>query len=151
MPSIKLEKLDIIPVIVDTTNLFTDDKIIINFESEASEAIVEADTSQLRRMLINMIRNSIQANATDIAIRLTTKNDNYSLIIVDNGKGISDKIKGKIFEINFTTKEKGMGLGLKLARRYLEGVNGKIHLMESSSSGTTFEITIPKYNSSDNV
>ncbi|MFB3057590.1 MAG: ATP-binding protein, partial [Ignavibacteriaceae bacterium] len=151
MPSIKLEKLDIVPVIVDTSNLFTDDKIIINFESEASEAIVEADTSQLRRMLINMIRNSIQANATDIAIRLTTKDDNYSLIIVDNGKGISDKNKEKIFEINFTTKEKGMGLGLKLARRYLEGVNGKIHLIKSSSSGTTFEIIIPKYNSSDNV
>jgi len=151
MPSIKLEKLDIVPVIKDTTNLFIDDKINIDFESEASEAIVEADTSQLRRMLINMIRNSIQANATDIAIRLTIKADNISLIIVDNGKGISDEIKEKIFETNFTTKEKGMGLGLKLARRFLEGVNGNIHLVESSSSGTTFEITIPKYNSSDKV
>jgi len=151
MPSIKLEKLDIVPVIKDTTNLFIDDKINIDFESEASEAIVEADTSQLRRMLINMIRNSIQANATDIAIRLTIKADNISLIIVDNGKGISDEIKEKIFETNFTTKEKGMGLGLKLARRFLEGVNGKIHLVESDSSGTTFEITIPKYNFSDNV
>ena len=44
-----------------------------------------------------------------------------------------------------------MGLGLKLARRFLEGVNGKIHLVESGSSGTTFEITIPKYTSSENV
>jgi nitrogen fixation/metabolism regulation signal transduction histidine kinase len=151
MPSIKLEKLDIVPVIMDTTNLFTDDKINIDFESKALEAIVEADTSQLRRMLINMIRNSIQANATDIGIRLTTKDDNFSLIIVDNGKGISDEIKEKIFEINFTTKEKGMGLGLKLAKRFLEGVKGKIHLVESGSSGTTFEIIIPKYNSSENV
>ena len=74
-----------------------------------------------------------------------------TLIIVDNGEGISDEIKEKIFEINFTTKEKGMGLGLKLARRFLEGVNGKIHLVQSGSSGTTFEITIPKYNSSENV
>lgn len=151
MPSIKLEKLDIVPVIKDTTNLFTDDKINIDFESEVSEAIVEADISQLRRMLINMIRNSIQANATDIAIRLTFKADNYSLIIVDNGEGINDEIKEKIFDINFTTKEKGMGLGLKLARRFLEGVNGKIYLVESGSSGTTFEITIPKYNSSEDV
>ena len=151
MPSINLEKLDIIPVINDTTNLFTDDNINIDFDSETSEAIVEADTSQLRRMLINMIRNSIQANATDITINLKAKNDNYSLIIVDNGEGISDEIKDKIFEINFTTKEKGMGLGLKLARRFLEGVNGKIHLAESGSSGTIFEITIPKYTSSASV
>jgi signal transduction histidine kinase len=151
MPSIKLEKLDVVPVIKDTTNLFTDDKINIDFENEVSEAIVEADTSQLRRMLINMIRNSIQANATDITIRLTTKDDNYSLIIVDNGEGISDENREKIFEINFTTKEKGMGLGLKLARRFLEGVNGNIHLVESGSSGTAFEIVIPKYNSSENV
>ena len=151
MPSIKLEKLDVVPIINDTTNLFTDDKINIDFDSEASEAIVEADTSQLRRMLINMIRNSIQANATDITIRLKAKDDNYSLIIVDNGEGISYEIKDKIFDINFTTKEKGMGLGLKLARRFLEGVNGKIHLVESGSSGTTFEITIPKYNSPASV
>jgi two-component system nitrogen regulation sensor histidine kinase NtrY len=151
MPSIKLEKFDVVPIIKDTINLFIDDKIKIDFQSEALVAVVEADISQLRRMLINMIRNSIQANATDIAIRLTTKDDNYSLIIVDNGKGISDENKEKIFEINFTTKEKGMGLGLKLARRFLEGVNGNIHLVESGSSGTTFEITIPKYLSSENV
>jgi len=48
--------------------------------------------------------------------------------------------------MNFTTKEKGMGLGLKLARRFLEGINGKIVLVDSNPSGTSFEITIPKYN-----
>jgi len=151
MPSIKLEKIDVVPVIMDTINLFTDDKINIDFKTNSSEAVVEADTSQLRRMLINMIRNSIQASATEIKIRLTGNDDNYSLIIIDNGEGITDEIKGKIFEINFTTKEKGMGLGLKLARRFLEGVNGNIHLVESGSSGTTFEIIIPKYHSSENV
>jgi nitrogen fixation/metabolism regulation signal transduction histidine kinase len=151
MPSIKLEKLDVIPVIKDTINLFIDDKIKIDFESEVTEAIVEADTSQLRRMLINMIRNSIQANATNSTIKLTSNDDNYLIIIVDNGEGISEENKEKIFEINFTTKEKGMGLGLKLARRFLEGVNGKINLVQSGSSGATFEITIPKYLSSENV
>jgi signal transduction histidine kinase len=149
MPSINLEVLDFVPIINDTKNLFIDDNINIDFESEVSEAIVEADTSQLRRLLINMIRNSIQANATDIAIRLSQKSDDYSLILVDNGEGIDDLIKSKIFEINFTTKEKGMGLGLKLAKRFLEGINGKIHLVESGHLGTTFEIIIPKYISTE--
>ncbi len=151
MPSIKLEKLDIVAIITDAINLFIDDKIKIDFQSEVSEAVVEADISQLRRMLINLIRNSIQANSTNIQINLKSIDDNYSLIIVDNGEGISDENKEKIFEINFTTKEKGMGLGLKLARRFLEGVNGNIHLVKSDSSGTTFEISIPKYNTSKNV
>ena len=51
--------------------------------------------------------------------------------------------------MNFTTKEKGMGLGLKLARRFLEGINGKIVLVDSSPSGTSFEITIPKFYSEE--
>jgi len=67
------------------------------------------------------------------------------LIIVDNGTGIDDKYKNKIFEMNFTTKDKGMGLGLKLAKRFIESIHGKIQLIESGSPGTTFEITIPKY------
>lgn len=145
MPSIKLEIADIIPVIKDTLNLFTDDNITIDYESEESEVVVETDNSQFRRMLINMIRNSIQADATYISLRLLQKYENYSLIFVDNGKGIDEKFRDKIFEMNFTTKEKGMGLGLKLASRFLEGIKGKIALVETSSSGTTFEITIPKY------
>jgi signal transduction histidine kinase len=149
MPSIKLEVADIIPVIQDTTNLFTDDNIIIDFESEENEAIVESDNSQFRRMLINMIRNSIQAGATYISLRFSQKADIYSLIFVDNGDGIKEEFKNRIFDMNFTTKEKGMGLGLKLARRFLEGIKGKIVLVDSSSSGTTFEITLPKYNPND--
>ncbi|MFC2103099.1 ATP-binding protein [Bacteroidota bacterium] len=149
MPSIKLEVADVIPVIHDTLNLFTDDNIIIDFESEETKAVVESDNSQFRRMLINLIRNSIQAKATYISIRLSQKNDNYSLVLVDNGEGIKEESKSRIFEINYTTKKKGMGLGLKLAHRFVESINGRIVLVDSSPSGTTFEITIPKYYSND--
>ena len=144
MPSIKLEIFDTVPILRETINLFHDEKVNIDFDSEEKTALIEADASQVRRMVINLIRNSIQANATDISIRLIAKGDDYSITVVDNGEGIKDEYQNKIFEMNFTTKEKGMGLGLKLAKRFLEGVGGHIRLISTGPSGTTFEILIPK-------
>lgn len=150
MPSIKLEVLDIVPVVEDTINLFIDDKISFDFECEVIEAVVEGDKSQIRRMLINMIRNSIQANAKEVKVKLNLKQDDYSILISDNGEGINTRYKDKIFDMNFTTKEKGMGLGLKLVKRFLEGINGSITLVDSNTFGTKFEIIIPKYKSAQN-
>jgi signal transduction histidine kinase len=65
------------------------------------------------------------------------------IYIDDNGKGISTEYKHRIFEENFTTKIIGMGLGLKLAKKYLEDINGSIILVESSPNGTKFSIRIP--------
>ena len=151
MPSLKLEVMNLIPVIKDTINLFTDDKIDIKFNNLTSNPMVEADPSQLRRMIINLIRNSIQAKANQIKITLSKKNENYSLVTVDNGEGIKESNKSKIFDSNFTTKDKGMGLGLKLTKRFLESINGSITLLESTSEGTSFEILIPKHNTEKTV
>ena len=102
-------------------------------------------------MIINLIRNSIQAKANQIKITLSKKNENYSLVTVDNGEGIKESNKSKIFDSNFTTKDKGMGLGLKLTKRFLESINGSITLLESTSEGTSFEILIPKHNTEKTV
>ena len=100
--------------------------------------------SQFRRLFINLMRNSIQANANKIIITLTSDNNLFKLLVSDNGNGIPEIIRDKIFESNFTTKEKGMGLGLKLAKRFMEGINGSIILKENSGNGAVFEITIPE-------
>lgn len=143
MPKFKAEEMDFISVIKDTVNLFQDENIKITFIHSDDKAITEADQLQFRRLLINMIRNSIQAGATAINIELSPGNEYYEIVISDNGKGIAEEIKDKIFEADFTTKEKGMGLGLKLAKRYLEGINGSIRLADSAK-GAEFRITIPK-------
>ncbi|HVO73789.1 MAG TPA: ATP-binding protein, partial [Ignavibacteriaceae bacterium] len=144
MPNFKLEKIDLIPVIKDTVNLFQDENIKINLALSVNKAVAEADQAQLRRLLINMIRNSIQAGAAIINIHILPGDDSHKIIIADNGKGIPENNKEKIFEANFTTKEKGMGLGLKLAKRFLEGINGSIKLISTDGNGTVFEISIPK-------
>jgi signal transduction histidine kinase len=149
MPSLKLEEFDLVSIVSDTVHLFGEDEAKIKFQSESISVIVESDNSQLRRMFINLIRNSIQARASIISIKITTVNGFAIVDISDNGKGISPENQNKIFDSNFTTKEKGLGLGLKLIKRFLENTNGEIKLISSSLDGTEFRIRIPIKNQSD--
>jgi signal transduction histidine kinase len=143
MPSLNIEVIELLPVIMDTVNLFVDEKVKITIDSPLQSSDVEADRSHLRRMIINFIRNSIQANASKIAVSVAKTGAFYEIQIEDNGTGIPEDIQHKIFDTNFTTKAKGMGIGLKLSRRFLEGINGKIELIKSSPEGTIFRISIP--------
>lgn len=143
MPSLKFEEFDLIPIINDTIHLFGDEEAELKFTSSVDRVIVDSDNSQMRRMFINLIRNSIQAKAKVIIINLSTEN-NFSIIdISDDGIGVAPANQNKIFDTNFTTKEKGLGLGLKLIKRFLDNTGGEIKLLSSSGAGTVFRIKIP--------
>jgi len=144
MPSLKLEVVNLQEVIKDTINLFIEEEVKIIFNSNTDSSLIEADNNQLRRMIINLVRNSIQADADEIKIDLNSTDNNFILTFTDNGKGIPPSDRDKIFEPGFTSKEKGMGIGLKLTKRFLEGINGNIVLQETSEKGTIFRITIPQ-------
>ncbi len=140
MPSLKIETLDMLFVLNDTLNMYLREKISINIITDLNQAIIETDLSQLRRMFINLIRNAMQADATTIKIDLSADENKFVLLFSDNGKGINESEKDKIFDEHFTTKKQGMGLGLSLAKRFMTSINGEINLKSSSSEGTTFEI-----------
>lgn len=146
MPNINLETIDLIKSINEIILLFNDEKSKIYFNTTIKEALVSADNSQLKRVLINLIRNSIQANAKVIKINLESNSSDYVLHIIDNGKGIPFEFQNKIFETNFTTKKSGMGIGLKLSKKFIENINGKIYLEHSYSGNTSFVIELPKIN-----
>ena len=144
MPSLKIENVDMLSVLNDTANMYIREKASIKINTVLNEAIIEADLSQLRRMFINLIRNAMQADATIITTDLKASETNFIILFSDNGKGINDSEKEKIFDENFTTKNQGMGLGLSLAKRFMESIKGKISLQHSSPQGTTFEIVFPR-------
>ena len=144
MPNFKLETMDIIPIIKDALDLFVEENVEITFSNELKEAIVEADKFQLRRLIINMIRNSIQAEAENIILSLKKDEDSYKLVIDDDGKGIDPLHRDKIFEPGYTTKERGMGIGLKLSKRFIEGIGGTISLADKKEKGAKFRITFPQ-------
>ncbi len=144
MPNFNLETVNLIDVLNDTANLFVEEHINILINASRFQAIVEADTAQTRRLFINFIRNSIQASATRIEFKIEENEKDIIITISDNGTGIPDKVRHRIFEPSFTTKNKGMGIGLKLARRYIEGINGSIKVEDKNAPGAVFTITIPK-------
>ena len=144
MPRLKIEKINCIKTVNEALNLFAEDKLNIIFKSNLSECLVNADSEQFKRTIVNLIKNSKQAGADKIVLSLNEDELNYTLRIIDNGKGIKKEYLDKIFEPNFTTKQEGMGLGLSMARRYFNSTGGKIIIEETNGNGTTIKITLPK-------
>ncbi len=144
MPNLKLEKIDLVHTVEDSVNLFLQEKIKFEINKEKEIFEVKADKDQLKRTIINLIRNSIQAGADKITINISGKDEFVIFEFEDNGEGIPPQNIEKVFEHNFTTKEKGMGLGLKMAKKFIESIGGKIYVSEANSSGAKFVIHFKK-------
>jgi signal transduction histidine kinase len=124
--------------------------VSVSTEFQEDVPQVRADPIQLQQVILNLIKNAIDAIAigptTIKAIRLITTydgNSTVSLIIQDSGPGITHKNETQIFDPFFTTKPSGMGLGLSISRRIIEDHGGNVRLTETSSKGCIFEITLP--------
>ncbi|MGQ0375930.1 MAG: ATP-binding protein [Nitrososphaerota archaeon] len=108
-----------------------------------NDTTIKCDISKLKRVLSNLIINSIQAMNYHGTINIRTRDkDNQTVIeIEDTGNGIPENLMDKIFEPLFTTKEYGTGLGLKTCKNIIEQHKGKITFRNNP---TTFTITMPK-------
>lgn len=114
------------------------------------ECMVYADEKQLSRAFINLMNNALQAIPAQqqglITVSLSSANGNHSIKISDNGTGIDEEKKPKIFSPNFTTKSGGMGLGLAMVKNIVDSAGGKISFSSEKGSGTTFVIELPDIN-----
>jgi signal transduction histidine kinase len=114
---------------------------------------VVMDGRSLHRALMNLVSNAIDAcrddpnREKDHLVSLTTALEAGGLIrfeVQDNGSGMSDEVKGRIFSSFFSTKgPKGTGLGLLVTRKLIEENNGDIRVASQEGEGTTFEIRLP--------
>jgi two-component system, NtrC family, nitrogen regulation sensor histidine kinase NtrY len=111
-----------------------------------NDVLVYADRTHINRMLTNLILNGIQAVPENkyphISVYQSVHNNMVEIKIIDNGTGIGDDIKSKIFAPNFTTKTSGTGLGLAMCKRMAEQAGGNIYF-ETSGEGTTFFVELP--------
>ena len=147
----KLEKIDLKEIIENSVLLFNANENIdfsLNFNKNHT-IYIHGDKDQMLRVFNNLINNGIQAIPKDrqgiIKISVSENSDNYLISIVDNGTGISEDIREKIFEPNFTTKNTGMGLGLSMVKNILKNHNANIHFKTNVDICTEFLIDIPKY------
>ena len=145
----KLERTNIVNETQNTFNyLKTRTSRLINFTFDADEQdIYTLLNPQLFSWTIeNLAKNAIDAmkGKGNLNIHISQLEDQVFIRIKDNGKGIQKSNYKKIFEPGFSTKKRGWGLGLSLAKRIIEEYhNGKIHILSSEiNQGTTFEIKL---------
>ena len=147
MPAQQREVLNVVQVVKLSLDIFNEDYIIFN--SQEDEIIAKVDKTQLIRVVTNLVKNSIQSipensESPKIEVCVFSENNNVNITIEDNGKGIAEDTKAKIFEPKFTTKSSGMGLGLAMVKNIVETYNGSITFTSKLGKGTTFTVTLPK-------
>ncbi len=134
-----------------TIGLGVEPSKIIRFRMivEPTDLKVWVDPVQVQQVIINLIRNSVEAlESTDqpeIVVR-AKKRDNFAEISVqDNGSGIADNVRDSIFSAVMTAKAAGMGIGLSISRTIIEAQGGEIWLEETSPGLTDFRFTLPLF------
>ena len=108
--------------------------------------MIFADRNNLGRVFGNIIKNAIQAIGAkngSIEVALCRVGERYRVKITDNGCGIKEDDKKKVFFPNFTTKSSGMGVGLSVSHDIIQSIGGSITFNSEEGKGTVFTIDIP--------
>ena len=146
MPAQQNETLNVPKIVKLALDIFNERNII--FFTEEEEILAIFDRTQLIRVVTNLVKNALQASEENPQqrIEVSVKTDkNYACILIkDNGSGISEENKTRIFEPKFTTKSSGMGLGLGIIKTIIEAYKGTITFTSKEGEGTTFEVKFPK-------
>jgi signal transduction histidine kinase len=100
------------------------------------------------RVFINLVKNGLQSipdgRKGSIKISLQLEDEHNVLVTIkDNGKGIPDEIRDKLFQPNFTTKSGGMGMGLAISYNIVRSLGGKIWYHTTINEGTVFFVQLP--------
>ena len=144
LPVQKNEKIDLISTTKLCLEIFNDRNVV--FKSDLNKLEILFDRTNLIRIINNLVKNSIQAtnDVSEPKILVQVKKINKSALIeiIDNGLGIPNELKEKIFEPNFTTKTKGMGLGLSIIKNLITNYKGTISF-KSKKGETVFTIKLP--------
>ena len=150
MPVPRTEVFDLAAVVQKCADLYAgDERISLNAYIRLDKAAVVGDRQLMSRIITNLIINGVQSVPASrkpiINLRLY-KADTENVFIVevqDNGNGIPESLRNKIFVPNFSTKAGGSGLGLAMAKRGIEHANGNLWFESVTSKGTTFFLDLP--------
>lgn len=150
MPSTKRETVSLRNVLQNTVDLFSNfDRVKIHLKIQTEgAAYVTADKDQLVRVFNNLIKNAVQAipesERGTVRVILETEGGGYRVTVSDNGTGIDPEARDRIFMPNFTTKSRGMGLGLAMAKNIAESSGGTIRFESTPGEGSRFFVWLPR-------
>ncbi len=146
MPAQQNEILNVPKIVKLALDIFNENYII--FHSDKEEILAKFDRTQLIRVLTNLVKNATQAlqgiEDPKIVVSVEDEGEQVCISVSDNGVGISEENKDKVFEPKFTTKSSGMGLGLAMVKNLVETYNGSITFTSQKNKGTIFRVRFPK-------
>jgi len=123
-------------------------KIKVKTKINDNSSKIFADPTQLQQVFLNILLNSSEAMPNGGKITISTNNIDQKwveLVIKDNGPGLPRKIKENLFVPFTTTKPKGLGLGLSIVKRIIDGHNGQLKIESQKGKGTTTTIRLPLF------
>lgn len=120
----------------------------ITIETDWSESplMILIDFDKIKQAIFNIVKNAMESISGRGSITLSVEQEGKKwakITISDTGGGLSREEREQIFNPDYTTKEKGLGLGLALAHEIIQGHSGEIRVMSEPGTGTTFEILLP--------
>ncbi len=130
--------------VADLATLARDRGIVVHEVYADERMAVRASASELRVMVSTVLHNALDASPSGgvVTVRVAAHGDHAEIAIIDEGPGIPPELRRRVFELNFSTKQGGTGLGLALARREAERLGGRIEL-RPTARGTHMCIVLP--------
>jgi len=118
---------------------------VLAFVANNESLLARVDAAKLSQVVLNLVRNAVEAVTANghVSVELTSNHDTFTLRVKDDGGGIPLEAQARIYEPFFSTKEGGTGLGMSIVHSLVSLHGGTIEL-ESSTKGTSFELTIPR-------
>jgi len=138
-------------VLEDTLNnsllqdMVKNNKVAVEKEFDPAVSVVMADGTQIKEVFSNLCINAVQAMPNGGTLKISTRSGGtmVEIVIADTGAGISKENMRNLFTPFFTTKSKGLGLGLFIAREIVELHKGRIELSTEENKGTRFAVFLP--------
>lgn len=146
---VKLEPVDVASLLQDVTRVIEPDaeraRVTVRLESETPSEI-NGDPGMLTQVFMNLALNACQAMPDGGVLRMACRSlsDRVEVIVEDTGRGIQPEHLNRIFDLYFTTKEKGSGIGLSMVYRIIQLHDGDIEVQSTPGAGTRFRILLPR-------
>lgn len=147
--NMKYEVMDLNMLLEDVTRniqpIMDENHILFQVDTLEDELFIHGDYNRLSQVMINMLKNSVEAKASNITLRTHLTNKELEVYVEDNGQGMSEDIYARIYEPFYTTKPRGTGLGVSLSNEIIHAHNGKLEYFSKYGLGTSVKITLPLY------
>ncbi len=149
MPKLKKSPADLTTLVHEVVTLYEQTHQHLSFISRITNSLPAffLDAIQIKRVLVNLLDNAVAAldNTGEITVSLGYDDLKTSVLlqVADNGAGIADDVKLRIFEPYFSTRKSGTGLGLAICQTIINEHNGSIRVADNEPMGTVFTVTLP--------